>query len=321
MLATTTLQTEQKIRIGLIGAVFLLLITMVLGRLVQRQIFEYPHFAALAREQHTISQIVPAQRGKILAEERDDNSFYPLATNVTLWALTAVPNQIKRPELVASKLMPYLENIEEADLVTKLSSGAVYLAPLKQRLDEAEAKEINDLNLTGVHLTPEKYRYYPEETMAAHLLGFVNRDNLGQYGVESYFNRELGGKAGFLEAEQDTFGQQIALGKRSTVNPEDGLDIVVSIDRAIQYYVERELKAAVEQHQAEKGSVIIMDPKTGQIVAMAAYPTFDPNNYNTEDIDKFTNMNISQVYEPGSVFKVITMAAGIDAGLVSPSTT
>lgn len=317
----TTLQLEQRYRIGIISGVFLILFVMATGRLVQRQVFEHGHFSRLAKEQHLASKIVPAQRGRIFTEEADGSGLYPLATNVTLFALTAVPAQIKRPELVASKLMPYLENIEESALISKLSSRAQYMPPLKRKIGEEEADIIDALNLSGVYLLPEKYRYFPEETMAAHALGFVNRDGQGQYGLEGYFDKELGGKAGFLEAELDTFGRQIALGKREEVNPENGLDLVVSIDRAVQYYVDKAVREAVEKHQAERGMAIIMEPSTGRIIAMAAYPNFDPNNYNQEDIANFTNPMISQVYEPGSVFKVVTMAAGIDAGLVSPSTT
>lgn len=317
----TSIQVEQRHRVGLVSLGFLVLFVAVLGMLVQRQVFEHWHFAQLARDQHLTAQEVPAQRGKILVAERGEEELYPLSTNVTLWALSVVPNQVKRPELTASKLMPYLSDIEESELIEQLSTDAMYLPPLKRKISEGEANEINALNLAGVFLVPEKYRYCPEETLAAHVLGFVNRDGEGQYGLEGYFNRELGGKAGFLESEQDTFGQQIALGKRESVDPEDGLDIVSTIDRAVQYYVEKALREEVEAHEADSGSVIIMNPKTGQIVAMATYPTFNPNNYNNEPIENFTNVNISQAYEPGSVFKVITMAAGIDAGLVSPSTT
>jgi len=319
----TTLQFEQRHRIAIVTGVFGLLFFMLISMLFERQVIGYRHYATLAKQQHVSSQVVPAQRGKVFVEEQGEQELYPLATNVTLFALQVVPSQIKRPELVASKLMPYVTGagIEESDLITKLSSKAKYLPPLKRKIEEKEAQEIADLDLAGVYLVPERYRYYPEGTMAAQVLGFVNRDGQGQYGLEGYLDKQLGGKAGLLEAERDTFGQQIAIGKRQEVNPEDGLNMVLSIDRAIQYQVEKMLQEAVEKHQAERGSVIVMDPKTGKIVAMAAYPNFDPNNYNTEPIELFTNMNTTQVYEPGSVFKVITMAAGIDAGLVAPSTT
>jgi len=319
----TSLQFEQRYRISLVTGLFGLMFFMLVSMLFERQVIGYRHYAELARQQHVSSQVVPAQRGKVFVEEKGEQDLYPLATNVTLFALQVVPSQIKRPELVASKLMPFLSGsgIEESDLITKLSSKAKYLPPIKRKIEEKEAQQIADLDLAGVYLAPEQYRYYPEGTMAAQVLGFVNRDGKGQYGVEGYLDKQLGGKAGLLEAEQDTFGQQIAIGKRESVNPEDGLDVVLTIDRAIQYQVEKALKEAVEKHKADRGSVIVMDPKTGKIIAMAAYPNFNPNNYNTEPLELFTNMNTTQAYEPGSVFKVITMAAGIDAGLVSPSTT
>ncbi len=318
----TSLQFEQRYRIGMITGLFGLAFFMLISMLFERQVIQYRHYSEAALQQHVSSQVVPAQRGKILVED-SDGELYPLGTNVTLFSLTVVPAQIKRPELVASKLMPFLSGagIEESDLIAKLSSKSKYLPPLKRKIEEKEAQAIADLDLTGVYLTPELYRYYPENIMAAQALGFVNRDGKGQYGVEGYLDKQLGGKAGLLEAEQDVFGQQIALGKRQNVDPENGLDVVLTIDRAIQYHVEKALKEAVEKHKADKGSVIIMDPETGKIIAMAQYPNFDPNNYNTQDLALFNNLNTSLTYEPGSVFKVITMAAGIDAGLVAPSTT
>ncbi len=318
----TTLQFEQRYRIGIITGLFGLAFFMLISMLFERQVIQYRHYSEAALQQHVSSQVVPAQRGKILVED-SDGELYPLGTNVTLFSLTVVPAQIKRPELVASKLMPFLSGagIEESDLIAKLSSKSKYLPPLKRKIEEKEAQAIADLDLTGVYLTPELYRYYPENIMAAQALGFVNRDGKGQYGVEGYLDKQLGGKAGLLEAEQDVFGQQIALGKRQNVNPENGLDVVLTIDRAIQYHVEKALKKSVEKHKADKGSVIIMDPETGKIIAMAQYPNFDPNNYNTQDLALFNNLNTSLTYEPGSVFKVITVAAGIDAGLVAPSTT
>lgn len=309
---------EQKRRMGTVSLFLLVFFILVLGRLVERQIFEHRYFAKLARQQHVDSQVVPAQRGKILVEESDDGSLYPLATNVKLFSLSVVPHQVKNPALTASKLMPFLVGYEESDLIKKFETGAQYLAPLKRKMAKEEAQEILDLDLDGVYAVPEQYRYNPEDTMAAQLLGFVNREGIGQYGLEGYFNEELGGKAGYLEAERDPFGGQIALGKRQEVNPQDGLDVVITIDRAIQYFVEKSLKAAIERHQAAQGSVVIMEPKTGKIIAMAQYPTFNPNNYNTESIDLFTNLNTSKVYESGSVFKAFTMAAGIDSGVVGP---
>lgn len=318
---SVSIAQEQKKRMTLVGLFLFVFILMIVGRLVERQVFEHGHFTKMARQQHLASQIVPAQRGKILVTERDDNSYYPVATNVVLYALQVVPRQVKHPELLASKLLPFLENVEESELIEKFSTGKNYLAPLKRKIGEEEKDKIEALEEDGVFLVPEQYRYNPEEKMLAQVLGFVNRDGLGQYGLEGYFNEELGGKAGYLEAERDPFGGQIALGKREEVNPQDGLDIVITIDRAVQYHVEKMLKESIEGHGATQGSVIVMDPKTGKIIAMAQYPTFDPNNYNKEPIELFSNLNTTQVYEPGSVFKTITMAIGLDTGVVASNST
>ncbi|OGB74118.1 hypothetical protein A2V68_02170 [candidate division Kazan bacterium RBG_13_50_9] len=323
-MAYSSASTElvQRNRLGLISLTFLLLLMLILAKVVQRQVIEHGTFVAMAREQHTVNEAVPAQRGQILVYDPQLKDYYPLATNVSLYSLNIVPTQVRRPELVAAKLMPYLANtgLEESDLLTMMKSGKVYVAPLKRRIEEAEAKEIRALDLDGVYLRTEEYRYFPEDDLAAQVIGFVNRDGLGQYGVEGYFNAELSGRQGSAQVEKSSLGSQITIGDWKVVNPENGVSVVLTIDRAIQYYVEKQLKEAVEKHGATGGSVIIMEPATGRIVAMASYPDFNPNFYNLASLENFTNMNISAVYEPGSVFKIITMAAGIDAGLVSPST-
>lgn len=323
MVYSTTNELTQRNRLSLIGLVFALMLLLVAGKVVQRQIFEHATFLALAREQQLVNENVPAKRGEILVYDPQLKDYYPLATNVSLYSLNIVPTQARRPELVAAKLMPYLTGtgIEESDLLSLLRSNKVYVPPLKRRIEEAEAKEIRRLDLSGVYLRTEEYRYSPEDDLASHVVGFVNRDQLGQYGIEGHFNAELSGRQGTAQVEKSSLGSQIAIGNWKVINPEDGVSIVLTIDRAVQYYVEKKLAEAVERHGASGGSVIIMEPTTGRIIAMAAYPDFNPNFYNTYSLESFTNINVSAVYEPGSVFKIVTMAAGIDAGLVSPSTT
>jgi len=315
-----TVATPQG-RLKVLYILLALLLVIVVGKLFQRQILEHSYFAALARSQHLTSEIIPALRGEILVYDQELRENYPLATNVTLFTLSAVPKQIRYPELTASKLKPFLPDWDEEKLKEELSSDKLYLPPLKRKLTEEETQEIKALELPGIYITTDKYRYYPEGTLAAHVLGFVNRDRIGQYGVEGFFEEQLHGVDGFLRAERDTQGQQIALGQRRSLEPQEGISIVLTLNRAIQYYAEKALKEAVEKHQAKQGSVIIMDPKTGEILAMASYPNFDPNLYNETPIEHFTSINVSGVYEPGSVFKIITMASAIDAGLVSPNTT
>ncbi|MFH0912505.1 MAG: penicillin-binding protein 2 [Patescibacteria group bacterium] len=314
-------ESLQLHRLNVLTLFFAVFLALVIGKIFQRQIIEYTNFAALAREQHVVNENTPAPRGKILVYDPQLNSYYPLAVNVALYSLNVVPTQVKQPELVANKLMPYLFDITEAELLDILESNKVYAPPLKRRVEVKEKEEIQNLNLDGVYFRSEEYRYYPEDSLASQVLGFVNRDQLGQYGIEGYFDQELSGKAGLEQVEKSSLGSHITVGNRKIVNPEDGADIVLTIDRAIQYYVEKKLKEAVEKHEATGGDVIIMEPTTGRIIAMASYPDFNPNYYNQYSLENFANPNVSLAYEPGSVFKIFTIAAGIDTGLISPSTT
>jgi len=312
---------QQKGRLTIIYLFLFLMLLAVVGKLFQRQVLQYSYFAAIAKEEHIIKREVPADRGKIYVQDPQLKSLYPLATNVTLFALSVVPKQITTPELVASKLQPFLPDFNGEKLLGILESKALYAPPLKRKIGEKEAEAIRKLNLDGVYLVPEKYRYYPEGEMASHLLGFVNADRIGQYGVEAYFEKLLHGKDGLLQAELDAFQRQIALGERRSLLAEEGVDIVLTIDRAIQYVVEKKLKEAIEKYGATGGSVVVLEPKTGHILALASYPDFDPNRFNESKIESFTNPVVQMLYEPGSVMKIITMAAGIDLGVVSPSTT
>jgi len=323
MVYSTTSEILQRNRLNVIGIIFILLLMLLLSKVVQRQVFEYYSFSSMARQQHLVNEDMPAKRGEILVYDDQLQDYYPLATNVSLYSLNIVPPQVRRPELVVAKLMPYLKGtgIEESDLTEMVESDKVYVSPLRRRIEEDEAKEIRALDLDGVYLRSEEYRYFPEDSLAAHVLGFVNIDQEGQYGIEGYFNEELSGRAGLALVEKSSLGSQIAIGNRQVINPEDGISVVLTIDRAIQYFVEKKLQESVEEHGATGGSVIVMEPATGDIVAMASYPNFNPNFYNTYPLEDFTSMNVSMVYEPGSVFKVLTMAMGIDAGLVSPNTT
>ncbi len=308
-------------RLSLIWWLILVLLAGIVVKLFQHQVINHSYYAALARSQHLTAETLPARRGEILVYDQELRENYPLATNVTLFSLYVVPKQIRYPELTVAKLQPFLPDWEEGALLEIFKSGKLYIPPLRRKMDETEAQKIRDLELPGVYITTESYRYYPEGTLAAHVLGFVNRDRFGQYGVEAFLEKELHGVDGFLRAEKDVAGQQIALGERRSLAPRDGLSVVLTLNRAIQYYAEKALKEAVVKFEAKQGSILVMDPRTGAIWAAAAYPTFDPNLYNTTPIELFTNPNVSAAYEPGSVFKVITMAGAIDAGLVSPYTT
>lgn len=179
--------------------------------------------------------------------------------------------------------------------------------------------------LPGFGFDLQKYRYYPEKEIGSHLLGFVSYvDNAdrGRYGLEEFFNEELFGKYGSLKSEKAGKSNTVIVNDREYIKPENGADLILTVDRNVQFVACEKLKEAVKKHGADGGSVIILNPKTGAIIAMCSVPDFDPNNYkDVKDIRVYNNPAIFDQYEPGSVFKVVTMAIAIDQGKVSPTTT
>jgi cell division protein FtsI/penicillin-binding protein 2 len=168
------------------------------------------------------------------------------------------------------------------------------------------------LSLRGIYLEPQPRRWYPNGPLAGHMLGFVNRENVAVYGVEAYYDEELRGRKG----SQFSDGLEYRL-----IPPRDGYDVVLTIDRAVQSMVEERLAAAVARYEATGGDVVVVDPRTGAILAMASYPPFDPNEYASTPPERWANPAIAIVHEPGSVVKVLTMAAGLQAGVVTPEST
>jgi cell division protein FtsI/penicillin-binding protein 2 len=197
--------------------------------------------------------------------------------------------------------------------------------PLRDGVSEEVLGKIKDLKAAGIGYTEKEARFSPEGDLGSQFLGFVGvKDDkkVGQYGLEGYFEKELAGTPGFISSEKDVAGRWIPISGRDWQKAQDGSDLILTIDRNIQYFACEKLKEAVERHGADGGSVIIMDPKTGAIWAMCSYPDFDPNNYaKIQDINVFNNPATFYQYEPGSVFKAITIAAALDLGKIIPTTT
>lgn len=210
-------------------------------------------------------------------------------------------------------------------LLTRLSKADDPYEPIARNITESTLSKILDLNLSGIHYVLEDVRAYPEENIGGHVLGFVaqNDDGMnGQYGIEGYFDEFLSGQNGFLDIVTDIGGSWIGVGKREFDPASDGGDILLTIDRVIQYNVCKALEQGVEKYEADGGSVIVMEPSTGKIIAMCNMPDFDSNNYNQVDsISIYNNNAIFDSYEPGSVFKPIVMASALDVGAVTPSET
>jgi cell division protein FtsI (penicillin-binding protein 3) len=278
-------------------------------RLVLLQVREADAYEALAREQRIRSISLPAARGSIL-----DRDGHELALSLPARAVFADPRLVKDPGTTAATLAPLLD-LPTGFLRQRLeASGAfVYLA---RRVDQGVARRIEELGLAGIGFLEESKRHYPGDDLAAHLLGFVGLDDVGLAGLELQHDETLGGRPGSMVIEQDPSGNTIPHGEGRFVAPVPGEDLVLTIDRDLQFQAERALGAAVKANGAKGGTVIVMEPATGQILATATSPAFDANAFDEAPPPATRAWAFVDMYEPGSVNKVITAAAALEEGAI-----
>jgi len=308
------LGTLSSKRLNVAFGLIVIMAAILTFRLFQKQILQHESYLASAENQYIIKKELPAQRGKIYASD-----MFPLATNTQYYQVLAVPQNIKNPDQAAEQLAPII-GISKTELFDQINNDKKYKL-LKHGLSEEEGDQVAQLKIQGIVVLPEAGRVYPEKTLAAQLLGFVNKDGDGQYGIEGYFNEQLKGYGGEIFAEKDIRGKLFNIGQK--IDPKNGSDYILTIDHNIQYQAEAVLKKAVKKYQADSGQIIIMDPKTGAIYAMVSDPTYDPNKYNEvsqEEQSVFTVAPVASAWEPGSVFKPLIMAAAINEGKVTPET-
>jgi cell division protein FtsI/penicillin-binding protein 2 len=287
-------------------------------KLMYLQIIMHSHYALQATQDQTRKYEIPASRGEIY--DLAGKTVTPLVLNQTLQVVWVDPTEVKDKTATATALAGVLGG-NPATYLDKINHAIKYVE-LATRVSADQAAKVQALNLAGVGTVSRDYRTYPEGSLASQELGFVNADGTGQYGLEGYLNKSLAGTAGEFAAKTDTKGDPIATANNIAKEPVDGTSYVLTIDQNIQAEVESQLAAAVQSVQAKDGSVIIMNPNTGAIVAMANYPTYDPNNYQSvTDYSLFENKAVSWAYEPGSTMKVLTMAAGLDTNAITPDTT
>ena len=311
-------------RLRLLRLGFFLCGLVILVQLFRLQVLGNSFYAALAEGQHDLFRHLFPQRGKIYARDRatGDQPFL-LATNRTLNLLYAEPFRLNDPSGAARALAPIIAQ-EASDIAAKISDKDERYRVLARKLDDETRGKIEALGIEGLGFTEEDFRFYPEGVVAAQTLGFVGeseRGRSGRYGIEGWFDKDLAGAQGYLESEKDPGGRAIAVGNRTIKPAVDGADLTLTDDRTVQYVACRKLEEWVKAHGASQGSVVILQPKTGAVIAICDAPTFDPNDYGkVENIDVYNNTAIFDAYEPGSIFKTITMAAGVDAGKVGPET-
>ena len=291
-------------------------------RLFSLQIVRHGFYTALAKGQYEVLEKLIPRRGEIFIQEKD-NAWHPLAVNRSFQTVFLVPKEVVDKNEVAEKMAPLI-NVSIAKILEKLQDPQDPYEPLKSKLDDETAAKIKNLNLPGVRLTPEDWTWYPQGSLAANVLGFVgmrNEERIGQYGVEQYYQELLAGKNGLLDSKKDAVGNWLLMGDYNLEPAENGSSLYLTLNQNIQYAVEQKMKAVVERWQAAGACAIVMEPKTGAIRAMVSLPDFDPNEYQkTKSVEYFMNSCIQKLYEPGSVFKPIVMAAGLDTGKISPET-
>lgn len=280
------------------------------------------HRAALAQaaNQHLTQQELVPRRGEIYIHEsaEDPESLFPLATNKEKFQILVVPKNVKDARKVADSLGEGLGLDKEA-IFGLINNQKLYVPPIARRQEKDVAQKIVDLKLAGVLVVPEYTRFYPETTLASQLVGFVNYENQGNYGLEGYFDDVLQGYAGKVTAEKDSKGRLINIDAISPAR--DGDDLVLTVDQNVQFKAEELLEQGIEKFAADSGQIIVMNSQTGGIVAMATSNGYDPNIFNEvkpEEQSRFLNSNISLIWEPGSVLKPIVVSAGIDSKRVKP---
>ena len=278
-------------------------------RLFQLQIIQHVKYKDMAEEEQIRVVKVSPERGKIY-----DRNLTSLAINVASYSLYASPRRITDPEFVAKRLAPFIGEERESILST-LKKDRVFVW-IARKLSPEVKKKIEKLHLEGIGFIKEKKRFYPQRELASHILGWVGIDNQGLAGVEYYYDKQLKGKRGSVLLRKDALGHPIPFTQTVLKKVVPGKNIVLTIDLRIQSIVEQELIRAIHTTGAISAEAIFMDPQSGQIMALANEPAYDPNIFWKYSPYERKNRAIQSIYEPGSTFKVVTSAALIDEGLI-----
>lgn len=300
------------IRINIILFVFLFCFVLIISKVFYIQVYSYKKLNKYAEDLWSRNLPIEADRGNIF-----DRNGISLASNITTTSVVIIPNQVTNPDEVSLKLSEILNTSYEDmyDHVTKKTS-IERIHPEGRRLSYEIADKINSLNLDGVYLVKESKRYYPYGSLLSHSLGFVGIDNQGLSGLELMYDDYLTGESGAIKYFSDAKGNRLEL-IETYEQPQDGMDITLTINYEIQSALERELNNAVSKYNPDHALGIVMNPNTGEILALASRPDFEPSNYQEYTVEEINrNLPVWMTYEPGSTFKVITLAAALEEKVV-----
>ncbi len=321
-------------RLRTMAVVWLVVGALFVVRLFYIQVVQHKKYTNQASGARTLNQTIKAKRGEIFGHDvrEGQQALYPFALNRDQLLLISDNRKVTDVDRVASVVSTALAMTPEETETLKQNLGKktrayqLLVKDVKPEVADVLTEALDTEDIKGLYFDREPARLYPERDLLSHVTGFVGRTDkgepIGRYGVEAYFDERLQGRNGFVKTEKDPFGGWIPVADRDFEQAQDGDDLIITIDRTVQLKLCQALSDGLVKYAARSGSGIIMDPKTGQILAMCNVPNFDPNEYQkVENPSVYNNSSIFTAYEPGSIFKLVTMASALDAGVVRPNTT
>jgi cell division protein FtsI (penicillin-binding protein 3) len=296
-------------RLGIAQILFLTLILVIGGRAVQLQVLQGDKLMLLGKRQHRGEWIVLPKRGALF-----DRSGEPLALSMESQSVYARPRRIQDPQELSQALARIL-GMRAAEVKEKITAAKPFVW-VRRQVSSAEAEKVQTLNAEGIGMFYEPNRHYPQGQLAGQVIGFVGRDSEGLEGVELRYNDFIRGETGSSVAERDALGRRVLVEGVEGLRIPPGSDLHLTLDTAIQHMAEKELEASIEKYRAKAGVAIVVEPFTGEVLALANYPSFDPNNYSKHSAEQRRNRAVTDSFEPGSTFKTILAAAALEEGVV-----
>lgn len=308
-------------RSRILAVAILLIAAIFVGRLFYLQVIQHDYYVALAAEEQQSRFVIPANRGMLYAKSGDEP--VQLVMNQAVYTVFADPKIVTEEEEIVASLKEIAGGNTRPEFEKLLEKKDSRYQILATKLSRVQADKLKEKGYSGIGFQENSQRVYPEGALAAHVLGFVNAEGVGNYGIEGALNDELNGKDGVLQAVTDVRNVPLTVGNNNVRIPkQDGKNVVLSIDRSVQSKVEQALVSAAERTGATNVSAVVLNPKNGEVMAMANLPNYSPGEYfKAEDVAVFNNNVISGPYEPGSTIKAFTMATAVDKNVAKPTDT
>lgn len=302
-------------RVGIVFLFFILGGGLVLSRLFFLQFFNHGYYRALAQGQQQESIVEHGARGNIFVKDKEGNLLTLATDSKESFAFLSPPEMNDKQR--AAEVLSSMLGLQKETILAKAAKDSLYEV-LKKSLSQREEQEIKEAKLEGVYVGRETTRFYPRKDIASQVLGFVNKEREGQYGIEEYYNETLAGSEGIRARGASPAAYLRSLFK---TNVKDGSDIILTIDFNIQSLAESLLQEAAKTLGVQEGTIVVVDPRSGAVLALATFPGFDPNRYaSVSNLSVFQNPAVQKIFEPGSVFKPITMASALQEKTVTPET-